>query len=79
MPVYSAAARARHLEGSGLFLLHLRSDGTVESVEVLKSTGQPELDQACVAAYRQWHFRQNIAATVHKVKIPMTFKMDSHQ
>jgi TonB family protein len=77
-PEYSVSARARHLEGSGLFMLHLRPDGSVQYVEVLKGTGQQELDEACVSAYKRWRFRQNIAARAKKLKMPVTFKMDSH-
>ncbi len=55
------------------------ADGRVESVKVLKSTGHRELDQACISAYGRWRFRKNIAATMHKVKIPITFKMASHK
>jgi TonB family protein len=74
-PQYSASAQAHHLEGSGLFLLHLRSDGSVSRVDVVQSTGHRELDDACISTYRQWRFRQNFAAKAHKVKIPVTFKM----
>ena len=74
-PEYPASAVARHLEGSGWFMLHVRANGTVQSVEVLQSTGHRELDEACIAAYTQWHFRQSFAAKFHKIKIPMTFKI----
>src|SRR5207248_11702338 len=56
-PEYPEAARANGLEGSGTFLLHIRRDGTVKSIDVLKSTGHRILDQAAIAAFRQWRFR----------------------
>jgi TonB family protein len=72
-PQYSASARAHRLQGSGMFLLHVRNDGTVSRVEVVQSTGHRELDDACISAYSQWRFRKDFAAKAHKVKIPVTF------
>jgi TonB family protein len=72
LPEYPSSARAHHMQGDGMYLLHVRSDGTVERVDVVESTGHRELDNACVAAYRQWRFRRDFAAKAHKVKIPVT-------
>jgi TonB family protein len=72
-PQYSVSARAHHLRGSGWFMLHVRSDGTVERVDVVQSTRHRELDDACISAYMQWRFRKDFAAKTHKVKIPVTF------
>ena len=43
-PEYPINLGERRIAGSGTFLLHLRRDGTVESVETLSSTGYHELD-----------------------------------
>ena len=72
-PVYSAFARAHHLRGDGMFLLHLRADGTVRSVEITQSTGHAELDQACLSAFSQWRFKPKLVHTTQKVKIPVSF------
>ena len=72
---YPPSARAQHLQGSGIYLLHLHSDGTVERVDIVKSTGYRELDDVCVATYKKWRFRQNFVAKTHKVNIPVTFTM----
>lgn len=72
-PEYSASARARHLQGSGMFLLRVRNDGSVLRVDVVESTGHRELDDACISAYKQWRFRPEFAAKAPKVKIPVTF------
>ena|SRR5439155_24993896 len=71
-PEYPEAARANGLEGSGVFLLHIRRDGTVKFVDVLKSTGHRILDQAGIAAFRQWRFRTDIDHAP-LAKIPITF------
>jgi TonB family protein len=72
-PEYPASARAHRLQGSGMYLLRLRRDGTVERVDIVQSTGHRELDEACLSAYKQWRFRQDFAAKAHKVKMPVTF------
>jgi len=72
---YPASALARRAQGSGIYLLSLRSDGTVERVDIVKSTGYRELDDLCVATYKQWRFRQSYVAKVRKVKMPVTFTL----
>jgi TonB family protein len=71
-PEYPYAARAKGLFGSGVFLLHVRRNGTVKSVDVLKSTGHRILDQAAIAAFRQWRFRTD-AEYAPLAKVPITF------
>lgn len=71
-PDYPYAARDRHLEGSGLYRLNIKPDGTVSSVTVLKSTGHSLLDQAAIHAYRQWRFRPS---ALRSVKVPVNFSM----
>jgi len=74
-PKYPTSALAHHLQGSGMFLIHVRSDGTVSRVDIVQSTGHRELDDACLSVYRQWRFRKDFAAKVHNVKMPVTFKI----
>ena len=50
-PDYSMDARFKPLEGRGLFLLHVGCNGTVESVEVIKSTGHSERDPSGITAF----------------------------
>src|SRR5262245_18223061 len=71
-PDYPLTARRRHWTGAGTFRCKLRPDGTVSSVEVLKSTGHEILDEAATAALRQWRFK------VHGgdlVRVPIRFTM----
>jgi TonB family protein len=75
-PDYPLSARSRHLQGRGIFILYVRPDGTVASVEVAKSTGHAELDESGVAAFRKWRFRPG---TVKKVNIPLAFTMQGVQ
>jgi TonB family protein len=69
-PDYPIEARRRHLEGGGLFAIQIRPAGAVEKVKIVKSTGHGLLDQAAIAAFRQWRFRPNSLRTV---KVPIRF------
>lgn len=71
-PKYSDVARRRRWAGNGMFGCHLRPDGSVVSVEVLKSTGYDVLDQAAIVALRQWHFK---VSGGHLVRVPVKFAM----
>jgi TonB family protein len=71
-PAYPPEARRRHLVGKGLFDIRIASDGKVQSVKIVKSTGHLLLDQAAVTAFRGWHFRPRSLGWV-KVPIEYTF------
>ncbi len=72
-PEYPLAARQRHWTGAGLFACNIRPEGTVTSVDVLRSTGHQMLDQAAITALRQWRFQQG---NVKLVKVPLSFWMN---
>jgi TonB family protein len=72
-PEYPLAARKQHWTGAGVFACNIRSDGTVASVDVLRSTGHQMLDQAAITAFRQWRFRPG---DMKIVKIPIDFWMN---
>lgn len=69
-PQIPEIARARHLRGDGYFQFHIRRDGTVSSVDVLRSTGHKILDDATVAALSKWRFTPG---TPDRVRIPFTY------
>jgi TonB family protein len=72
LPEYPAEARARNLEGDGMFVLHLdQKKGTVMYVTVEKSTGYRVLDNAAIDSLKRWKFIRNI--DVPMVKVPFTF------
>ena len=62
-------ARAKHLKGLGIFLVHVYRDGRVRQVEMIRSTGHSILDQAAKEALAKWRFRP----WVTKVLVPMRF------
>lgn len=69
-PVIPPEAKAKHLSGSGVILVHVRLDGTVVRAEVAQSSGYKILDDAALAAFSQWQF---IPGRLSKAKIPFTF------
>jgi TonB family protein len=70
-PFYPAEARRLRLEGSGVYAMNIRPDGTVQSVAVLKSSGHIILDEAAAAALVQWRYHPTGAKRV--VRTPMNF------
>src|SRR6266571_4406075 len=70
IPVVPFEARTRHYKGAGIFMLHVRPDGTVGHVDTLQSTGHTGLDQASIEALYQWRF---IPGRVKNVKVPIAF------
>jgi len=72
-PDYPVLAKVRHMQGSGVFQLHIRADGTVSSVDTIQSTGYFELDEVSIGAFSKWRFRPPGRLT--KVKIPIRFSL----
>jgi TonB family protein len=60
------------MTGAGVFLLHIRADGTVRLVETVQSTGHRELDDSTIAAFQRWRFQVSRSS---QVKIPITYSM----
>ena len=72
-PQYPYEARARRIAGAGEAVLAVDLNmGVVTKAEMARSTGSPILDNAALAAFRQWQFKPG---TVWKVRIPITFTM----
>ena len=71
-PVYPYIARYQRWEGKGLFILYVRTDGTVSAVGVLESTGFKMLDMAGAAAFIKWRFPPR---SISRVRIPLRFTM----
>jgi TonB family protein len=73
-PEYSYEARSKHLEGRGSYIMHVRRDGSVSRVEVVRSTGHMILDHAVVRALRQWRFKPGVfTALATPVASPWVF------
>jgi protein TonB len=78
-PDYPADARRRGLQGRALLRVEVAASGTAVDVQVVASSGYSILDQAALAAVREWRFDP---ATLDgkpvsgAVEIPVRFKLD---
>ncbi len=70
LPDYPPRARARRIEGQVMLEVILDREGRIEDdVRVLRSI--PELDDAAIAAVRQWRFRPARDAAGQPVRVRM--------
>jgi TonB family protein len=67
-PQYPYEARSKHIQGTGIFVLHVHGD-VVAKVDTYRSTGWPILDNAALSCMRQWRFKPN---TPVLVVVPIT-------
>ena len=77
-PRYPEAARRQGIEGTVLLKMHITEQGRVEEVQVERSAGHQELDQAAMEAVRRWRFepaRRTGEAVAVWVIIPVEFKI----
>jgi TonB family protein len=70
-PKYPSRASSLGYFGTGIFLLSVRADGTISSVETLRSTGHTELDTPAMAALKKWRFQPK---SVAQVRVPVSFR-----
>lgn len=71
-PTYPLEARRKGWNGTGLFVMRFRSDGSVEKAVALRSTGHTVLDEECVRTLQRWRSRPDAYRTAY---IPVTFTM----
>jgi TonB family protein len=72
-PPYPFEARSKHITGSGVFVFGVDlKDGHVTGYKIVRSTGSPILDNATLAAFRQWRFQ---LGTLTRIIVPVTFTM----
>ncbi len=77
-PRYPEAARQRGIEGTVLLKVWVTEQGRVEAVEVSRSAGYQDLDQAAMEAVRRWRFepaRRGREPVAVWVLIPVEFKL----
>lgn|GEM_PF-2181653 len=77
-PAYPAAARQSGHSGRVLLSVLVAVDGTAQDVQLAKSSGYPSLDEAALAAVKQWRFepaRRNGAAVKFSIDVPIRFRL----
>jgi TonB family protein len=71
-PTYPDLARRQRLEGSGIAQIHINPDGSVASVDMLKSTDHKILDDAAIHGFLGWRFRPH---SVNVVRVAIQYRM----
>ena len=72
-PEYPLEARRRRLQGSGILEAAVDfKTGRVTSVRMVESTGHKILDEAALAAFRQWRFKPRLVRTF---RTPINYTM----
>lgn len=74
-PGYPRAALLLHEEGTVQVLIHVASDGAVESVELVGSSGSAALDEAGVSAVEKWRL---VPALRDGVPVPSVYPLAMH-
>jgi TonB family protein len=71
-PEYPQSATKQRLEGVGIAEIHINADGSVASVNMLRSTGHKILDEAALHGFLGWRFRPH---SLNVVRVPIQYKM----
>jgi protein TonB len=76
VPVYPALARRRQWQGTVVLEVLVKADGLVAELSVEQGSGHRVLDEAALAAVRNWRFtpgRQGRQPVAMKVLVPVRF------
>lgn len=77
-PYYPKSAKRRGIQGKVLLSVLVKKDGTAGEVQVSKSSGSGDLDEAALDAVKQWKFipAKNKGSIVEaSVIVPIEFKL----
>jgi protein TonB len=78
-PRYPDSARRRGVEGTVIIKAYVTEQGRVEQVQVERSAGHTDLDQAAVEAVERWRFkpaRRGRQPVAMWVSIPVKFQLN---
>jgi periplasmic protein TonB len=78
-PRYPESARRQGVEGTALLKVRVTEQGRVEAVQLERSAGHPDLDQAAIEAVRRWRFepaRRGKQPMAVWALIPVMFKLE---
>jgi periplasmic protein TonB len=77
-PDYPEIAKQNNWEGRVVVFVRISETGAVESAEIARSSGHPELDEAAIAAIKTSHFEpahRGNEAIPGSVRVPITFSL----
>jgi len=81
-PDYPASAYRDRVEGTVLVGIVVDPEGRAGTVDLVRRSGNRELDRAAVDAVKQWTFEpavRNGRAVEGRVEVPVTFRIDDTQ
>jgi periplasmic protein TonB len=79
-PAYPVFSRRQGEQGRVLLAVRVSAEGRAEEVQIKQTSGHPRLDEAALAAVRQWRFvpaRRGDEAVAANVVVPITFRLDN--
>ena len=79
IPKYPEGLRRRSIEGTVILSAQILPDGSVGTIEVIKSAGYESFDNNAKEAVKQWHFNpaiQNGIPVSSYIKIPVKFTLN---
>lgn len=77
-PVYPEEARVAGIEGIVILKVVVLFDGTIGDIEILKSSGRDDFDQAAKECVKQWKFKPAMQSGIRvtmAVQIPIKFEI----
>ncbi|NWD90666.1 energy transducer TonB, partial [Pseudomonas sp. K5002] len=77
-PEYPSLAQRRGWEGTVLLRVHVLATGKPGEIQIQKSSGRQQLDEAALAAVKRWSFvpaKQGDVAQDGWVSVPIDFKI----
>lgn len=78
-PEYPYQARINHWTGRVILLVRIDAEGSVETVQLARSSGYDILDEKAAEAVKKWRFvpaRRNGVAEAGSVQVPVTFSLN---
>jgi len=78
-PPYPEDARRQSLEGRVRLSVYVNTEGRVQNLEVIQSSGVPSLDQSALRTVRTWRFQPARLGAIpisSTVIVPITFKLN---
>jgi len=77
-PIYPTLARNKGYEGTSVFIATISPDGTIENLQLSKTSGHAILDKAAKEALRHWKFapaKRNGISVASQLRIPIIFRL----
>lgn len=78
-PLYPLRAHQEQREGSVLIRLFVNHDGSLETFELLESSGSADLDQSALESLKEYRFNPGVHAHVRTAVVSVDFRLkDAH-